>query len=498
MINRSRLMALCAALSLSAVGSASAAAVMTAAGPLAGSQIDNVATFSGQDVQGTAYTRDSAVVSATVAHVPALSITPNQSGSAPAQRVYAFPLGTADLPYILQNTSNGPDSFTLSFTSPAELGSALLIDTNKNGFDGSDPRITSGTYSVTLQPGETVNLLLRSTIPDADPAKTVRQLNVTGEVMSGLVVDTDNMSEVETGTVLAYTFDGAANAFVPSPGTVDSTRVLLNNGNAPLDADAFFNFLHSGYGAPATAATTITWSFDASNFYASPQAAWNAYLVANPGGVPQNGSAVLTMRSTVESGLPDRTVLTNTLSSYLAVSSNTMVRNDDSATSTNTATVTVSNPVLSVSKSQKSCAADGSGNWNCGFPTTAPINLRPCDVIGYQVIGINNGSGALAAARISDQINADLWTKSARARSSAAGSALVRLNGSGPWLPIITNAPLGALIEAGFDSNGDSMITAADLLPAGQTLILDIDTQLQGPGCDQNSPVNVVDSIFST
>lgn len=473
-----------AQVSLAATQGPAAPGTMTAAGPAAGTQIVNQASLVGLDSGGASYTSASNPVTMSVAHVPAVQVSPA------SQQVSAYPADEAALLYTVANPSNGTDTFTVGFAGPADPAALLTIDADDNGFDPADPQLALGdAYSLTLNPGESRPARLTLTTPFA-AAGTLYSYQLHATSGADPATSASGTGAVRVDAVYAAQLLSAPDVSTPSPGVVVSARPLINVGNAPIDSAVDLAFSAGPYSAPATALTTGSWRLGGA-WFATPQEAWNDWLSRVPAGLEMGQQLSLELRTALEPGLADRSVLTQGLDAALSLGS-APGRNDTPGPLSSGARITVATPALQVGKVQQGCL-QSAGSWICGSVTADPINLRPCDVNVYTLRAENVGSGDLYAAVLRDALSSDLWIKRAEVTSGAA--VLLRVDG-GAWSPGPLTSVTGT-VEAAPDSNGDGQITAADRLAAGLSFTLRLETQVIGSGCTLNSPAPLVETVVN-
>ena len=204
---------------------------LVAAAPLAGSRLNNQATFSYVNTQnGLSETLVSNLVNIVVLPQEALSLTSDQTLRRPARAV-------VNIPHRLTNTGNTPLSATLTFSNQGDdgfdlAGLSLVIDLNSNGIaDDGEPRLSSG-GSVSLNPDEAINLVLLGTIPaliPVDQAATVSLL-ATSDAQHVQVSNTDTVITVD-GAVIPIT--KRASTLTPQPrDIVTFTLSMTNTGTA--------------------------------------------------------------------------------------------------------------------------------------------------------------------------------------------------------------------------------------------------------------------------
>ncbi|PID60772.1 MAG: hypothetical protein CSB44_09510 [Gammaproteobacteria bacterium] len=159
----------------------------------AGTQIRNLATVTYEDINGITYSAQSNEAIVTVAQVYSATIGVDvDRNAAPGQTVY--------LSYVLTNSGNGSDDFTLSVVDGISGGDTLDADSlaiyrDTNGSaepDAGEPEVSS----LTLAADEIVNLVVAAQVPaTATPGQTIgitlnaRAGEGTGNPVVGSVID---------------------------------------------------------------------------------------------------------------------------------------------------------------------------------------------------------------------------------------------------------------------------------------------------------------------
>ena len=146
-----------------------------AAAPLAGTEIKNLATVSYEDENGNTYTAQSNEAVITVAPQYRATLENDRTQSiAPGQTAY--------FPHTLTNTGNTPDTFTVS----TDTGDLVYLDTSGNGQpDAGENAVTT----VTLQPGETVSLVVAHPVASSAANGSTESVELTvASASSGAVV----------------------------------------------------------------------------------------------------------------------------------------------------------------------------------------------------------------------------------------------------------------------------------------------------------------------
>ncbi len=141
------------------VGGATLATAAHAVAPAAGTNISNIASASYTDASGASKTVTSNEVKTTVLQVSSFTLVDDRTAN-------ANPNGQVSLSHTLTNTGNGTDSYTLALSQLTgddfDLNNIrILIDANKDGVPDNNTPITS----VSLAPGESVGLIILSSVP---------------------------------------------------------------------------------------------------------------------------------------------------------------------------------------------------------------------------------------------------------------------------------------------------------------------------------------------
>lgn len=165
-----------------------------AAAPAAGASISNIASASYNDATGAPQTVNSNEVRTTVIQVASFTLVADRTA-------LATPNSTVNLSHTLTNTGNGTDTFTIALVNESgdaiDLnGIAVYIDANGDGA----PDNTTNVTSVTLAPGESVNLIAVGTTPVT--AQSGNQAVVT---ISATTAKPLAPSQVATGATISNT-----------------------------------------------------------------------------------------------------------------------------------------------------------------------------------------------------------------------------------------------------------------------------------------------------
>jgi fimbrial isopeptide formation D2 family protein len=187
---------------------------------LGGTVIPNQAVANYEFVGQAQPPESSNTVTSLVPSLCALSITPNGSVTTPAQQINIFSGSTVYLPYVLTNTGNAPQDFSLlaqlesaSSITPLEIN--IILDSNTNQI--ADPTESVITDLTALASGDNASLLLEI-ILDADFSIVGdAYINLVGVCASDASIqDNDNISQV---TVLEGGVRNLSKSSVPASGS---------------------------------------------------------------------------------------------------------------------------------------------------------------------------------------------------------------------------------------------------------------------------------------
>ncbi len=232
-----------------AVAASVSAAGVYAATP-AGKPIKNLATVTYEDAAGNVYTAQSNEAVVTVAQVYSATLSQDVSVTgAPGQPVY--------LPFVLQNTGNGPDTFELSAIDGItggdliDAGSIKIYeDVNGDGEASSgEPEISSISLTATspgniksivvevlvpstAQAGDTLGVTLTAQAQEGTGAAVVGSVTdaTAGKGLDGLDGTNESMITVTGNAVIVATKKETHNA---SASEITYEIKVRNNGNAP-------------------------------------------------------------------------------------------------------------------------------------------------------------------------------------------------------------------------------------------------------------------------
>lgn len=225
-----RLTKLAASIALVAGGSAFVTAAQAAA-PAAGTQISNIAAATYTDANGTSKSVTSNEVKTTVLQVSSFTLVDDRTTT-------ANPNGQVTLSHTLTNTGNGTDTYTIAvanITSGDDFDLSNLriyIDANQDGVADNNTPITS----VTLNAGESVGLVVVSTVPVSATSGQSAQYTLTATSTydnSDVEVDTDTVNV--TNAAVMQIQKAASVSSVSDNGEITYTLTYRNTGNAAAD-----------------------------------------------------------------------------------------------------------------------------------------------------------------------------------------------------------------------------------------------------------------------
>ena len=206
-----------------------------AAGTPKGTSITNTAaaTYTSAGVPKTTFSNP---VTTVVQQVYSLTITPDGTEAVPGQTKSALPGAPVYFNYILTNTGNGPDTFTLTnlqntTTDDFDLSNVKIYrDTGCDGSVAGDPVVTS----VTLNADASVCLILEGTLPTATNNQNALVNLVGTSAGDAGKTDTNNWAKAVVTTAGNLTATKTANptSTVAAGGTVSYTVAGSNNGGS--------------------------------------------------------------------------------------------------------------------------------------------------------------------------------------------------------------------------------------------------------------------------
>jgi hypothetical protein len=457
----------------------------------AGTAITNTGFLDYRTDEGTNATEQSNIVTATVQHVPAVSITPNGgtgAGNDPAtpicgQTVIGIPGQSAVLTYQITNTSNGPDTYTLTTllgtNAPAGAAARYYLDDGDGTFTAQDPEVTS----IGLDVGESRTFYVTYPVaPDEEGTAQFSLSPVATSTADSTVSDGGNTGCIDTQDRVGVVLDDDSFRETTAPATIRTEHILRNTGNVTLNASSI-----TLTPQPGRYPTTYRFGTQTTE-YPTPQDALAAY-----GDLPMRQGVILHVTQTVPAGEANATLSTLSLQASTPGDSTPEREN---LTPANTAAartdeIYIIRGVAQIQKTQALCVLDEDGTLNCPsaqqmFDRKATygraIEVKPCDVIKYSLFAQNDGGALLKQARIRDVIPES--TRLVGTASLSNGIMLYRVNGGAWTMDAPADLPAGTTVEVAPDLDGDGAITDADGLPRNSNNIgAVLYVQVQGPSC---------------
>ncbi len=491
-----------------------------ALGVASGSTISNTgyADFTTDD--GVSATATSTPVSATVAQVFAVSVTPDGTTATPGQVVYTAGnttgAQTTALTYTLSNPGNGTDTFNITTSAVSANVTAANVkyytDTDGNGVytPGTDTLITAAVslaadatkvfFAVYTTPANTTG----ATNFDVTPAAT--------SVGDATKTDANNLGRIVQKNLYDLSFTATQAKTITTPGTAVYAQTITNTGNVVLTAAQIVlaaSAADTTSGGSALAAGSFTQSYTVTiggttfASAATPQAALNTALGAGTLAV----NAVATLNTTVTSNTGraagDKDVLT--LSAGITGVTNSVSAFNLGATPiTVTDTSTVVKGAGTVTKTQALCGVSGiTTPASCpasGGAVATGITVKPGDYVVYYLTATNVGSGNLFNTRVRDVLPAGVSIYSLAAISSQAGNVLYSTTGgatAADWKadPTTLTVPNGATVYAGFDTDANGIVNASDVLPAGKNILFRIKVKVNDGVTAPTAPVTDAQTV---
>ena len=280
-----------------------------AAAPAAGASISNIASASYTDATGAPQTVTSNEVRTTVIQVASFTLVADRTA-------LATPNSTVNLSHTLTNTGNGTDTFTIALVNESgdaiDLnGIAVYIDANGDGA----PDNTTNVTSVTLAPGESVNLIAVGTTPVTAQsgnqalvtisATTAKPLAPSQVAAGATVSNTDTVTITGGGVVSVVKSANVATVDMSSVAgrTITYTLRYTNSGNATATDVVLTDVLpanvayRTGFTTWSNAAGSLT---EASGDDIFTLNSVTNTLTFNVGSVPANTTGTLTFQVIVD------------------------------------------------------------------------------------------------------------------------------------------------------------------------------------------------------
>ncbi|MBI5695387.1 MAG: hypothetical protein HZC51_06550 [Nitrospirae bacterium] len=223
-----------------------------------------------------------------VTQVYGIDIRPDGTTAAPGNTISVIPSGTAYLPYILTNTGNGPDQYTLTLNNLAgdstDLSSLrVYIDTNGDGIHQAGEPLYNNLAPPTVGPGGLLYLIVAGEAP----------VGSSGFVFAGIdgasagdaaKTDTGNVSRVNITTAGFVNTTKSADRTTAYPGDAVAFSVHFTNGGASAVGGATVtNLDFDGDGAAETAKGLLV---------SDPVPPSMTYVSGSASGIPVNGFPV--------------------------------------------------------------------------------------------------------------------------------------------------------------------------------------------------------------
>ncbi len=366
------------------------------------------------------------------------------------------PGGTALFPFEVTNTGQNPDTYTFTATLPSGWSAVFYPDSDCDGLmDTPIPAPISGTGL--LNNGSTGCYIAVVQVPagtapvDATPVTGDNVLFTVTSTTLGSVSDTIR-GAVDVNLVAQISLEPPRTGTITTPGTLTYTHTLVNNSNQ--------SGLCSIVGDGGSFGWTYQYSLDGSTWATSLS---GVSVAAN------GGSQTVYVRVLTPAGQPIGRTDVNTLTATCTVDSASV---SDSVTET----TTVVGGDLRLTKTGVSYVGTSSTVRDANAATALPG-----DTIEYTVVASNIGTGNLAQVVITDPLPSYTSFVSVSATLSGFGSGTVLYSTDGTtWSTTApTSLSAGSSIYVAVDTNGDSTITSADLMPPSATITIIFRVQVQ-------------------
>jgi len=366
------------------------------------------------------------------------------------------PGGVAYFPFEVSNTGANPDSYTLTATLPTGWTAVFYPDA---GCDGAmdTPTPAPVTNTGLINAGAAACFIAAVQAPaGAAPVDVTAgtsdnvQFTVTSTTLPS-VSDTI-AGAVDVNLVAQVSLDPDRAGTVTSPGTIQYTHILTNSSNNGATCSI------SGSGG------SHGWTYQ----YSLDSSAW-APSLSGVSVAANGGNQTIYVRVLTPAGQPIGRTDVNTVTATCSVGSATAA---DSASET----TTVVGGDLRLTKSGVSYV----GSSSTVRDASAAIAL-PGDHIVYTVVAQNIGTGNLTQVVISDPLPSytSFVSVSVSISGFTGGTVLYSTDGS-TWS---TTAPAtlssGGSIYVAVDTNGDSNVTSADVMPPSATITITFRVQVQ-------------------
>ncbi len=358
--------------------------------------------------------------------------------------VSAVDPGTSvNIPFDVYNAGANPDTFDLTTTLPSGWTGTIYPDSNCDGVM-DDPAPTPVTDTGLMEAGATQCFILVVDVPanqapiDLDGTAGTSDDNVsitaTSEADS---TKTDTITtDVEVNTVYALDFTPDRSGTVTSPGTIEYTHTVTNNGNTSVDV----SFSISG-------STHDTWTYQIST---DGGATWTDVDSGSVSGLAAGASQEITIRVSVPDG-----------EAIGAVDVVTITATAGTASPSVTDTTTVVGGDLRLEKNVDVTEA------------------KPGDTITYTVTASNIGTADLTKVIVTDPLPSYTTFVSVSASADFSGTVMYSTDGSSWSTTAPTSLSAGQSIYVAVDTSGDGNITDADIMPPGATITITFKVQVQ-------------------
>jgi len=347
----------------------------------------------------------------------------------PGQVVY-FPID-------VYNAGANPDVFNLTANVPAGWTVVFYPDTDCDGMMDS-PAPAPVTNTGLVNPGETKWFIAAVQVP-AGEAPGANSVSFTATSTTVPTVSDTISTTVTVNLVAQVTLDPDRSGTVTSPGTIQYTHTLTNNSNTSATCTI------SGDGG------SWGWTYQ----YSLDGSSWSASLSGVPVGA-NGGSQTIYVRVLVPAGEPIGRTDVNTVTANCTVGSAT-------ATDTATETTTIVGGELRLQKS------------------VDKANAYPGDTLTYTIVAENIGTGNLTNVKISDPIPAytTFVSVSASATGFPPGSVIFYSTDGTSWSTSAPSSVPTGVVYVAVNTNGDTTITNADIMPPGAKITITLQVQVQ-------------------
>lgn len=362
------------------------------------------------------------------------------------------PGSALNIPFDVRNTGQVADTYNFSASLPSGWSIAYYPDANCDGaMDSPLPAPVSG--SGLTNPATTKCFIAVLSVP-AGAAPGANSVSITATSTTVASVQDSISTTITVNEVRALLFDPDRAGTVTTPGTIVYTHNLVNNGNA--SASVSIPAFTSAYG----------WTYQ---FSTDGGATWSSSVAGLS--VPAGGTPVVVqVRVIVPAGEPVGRSEAATLSATATYPSG------NTASDTATDTTTVVSGELRLQKSGVSYV----GNAETTVRDATAATAYPGDRIVYTVNAKNIGTANLSYVRISDPLPAYTSFVSVSASvTGVSGSVLYSTDGTTWSATAPSSLSAGGVIYVGVDTNGDSTITAADILPPSAEIVITLKVVVQ-------------------